>query len=148
VNIESGKPLLAMLMSVMAAFTASAAEYYGPYTADVVRIIDGDTVVLKVHAWPGLTQKISLRLDGVNTPEKRRAPECEKIQGRKATAFTKAFIGSAQAVRISDVHLGKFAGRALGKITVPGKGDLGAALLQAGLAREYHGGHRDPWCVD
>jgi len=137
-----------MLMSVMAAFTASAAEYYGPYTADVVRIIDGDTVVLNVHAWPGLTQNIHLRLDGVNTPEKRRAPECEKIQGRKATAFTTTFIGSVQTVRISGVHLGKFAGRALGKIEVPDKGDLGAALMQAGLAREYHGGHRDPWCVD
>jgi len=127
---------------------SGAAETYGPYTADVVRIIDGDTVVLNVHAWPGLTQNIHLRLDGVNTPEKRRAPECEKIQGRKATAFTTTFIGSAQAVRISGVHLGKFAGRALGKIEVPGKGDLGAALMQAGLAREYHGGHRDPWCVD
>jgi len=140
--------LLALLMSAVAISTAAAAEMYGPYTADVVRIIDGDTVVLNVHAWPGLTQNIHLRLDGVNTPEKRRAPECEKAQGRKATAFTKAFIGSAQTVHISGVHLGKFAGRALGKITVPGKGDLGTALLQAGMAREYHGGHRDPWCVD
>lgn len=140
--------LLCIVLPACFSSFAQAVELYGPYTADVVRIIDGDTVALNVHAWPGLTQKISLRLDGVNTPEKRRAPECEKALGRKATEFTASFIGSAQTVRISGVHLGKFAGRALGKLEVPGKGDLGSALLQAGLAREYHGGHRDPWCVD
>jgi len=142
------KAVPAIILAVLLSFPVAAAEMYGPYTADVVRIIDGDTVVVRVHAWPGLTQKIALRLDGVNTPEKRRAPECEKILGRKATAFTTAFIGSAQVVRISGVHLGKFAGRALGKITVPGKGDLGDALMQAGMAREYHGGKRGAWCHD
>lgn len=36
--------------------------------------------------------------------------------------------------------MGKFAGRDLGKIEVPEKGDFGAALLAAGMAKEYHGG--------
>jgi len=134
------------VMALAWSVPAMASETFGPYEADVIRVIDGDTVVVAAHVWPGLTQTISLRLDGVNTPEKRRAPECEKILGRKATAFTTSFIGSAQTVRITGVHLGKFAGRALGKIEVPGKGDLGSALLAAGMAREYHGGHRGPWC--
>ena len=134
------------LLLLLPSFSASAAETYGPYEAEVVRVIDGDTVAVRVHLWPGLTKNIKLRLDGVNTPETHRAPECEKRLGRKATEFTRQFIGAAHMVRVSDVHLGKFAGRALGKLEVPGKGDLGKALLAAGLAREYHGGRRGRWC--
>lgn len=45
---------------------------YGPYSADVIRVIDGDTINIRVAIWPGLEQIINLRLIGVNTPEKRR----------------------------------------------------------------------------
>ncbi len=124
----------------------SAAESYGPYTAEVVRVIDGDTIELRVHLWPGLEKDIKLRLDGVNTPETHRAPECEKRLGRQAAEFARRFIGESKMVKVSGVRLGKYAGRALGKIEVPGKGDLGAALLAAGLAKEYHGGRRGRWC--
>jgi len=44
------------------------AEEYGPYRADVVRVIDGDTVVLDAHIWPGMTQRTHLRLSGIDTP--------------------------------------------------------------------------------
>lgn len=127
-------------------YVAQAAQTYGPYNAEVVRIIDGDTVELRVAIWPNLAQQISLRLDGVNTPEKRRAPACEKALAKKATEFTRQFIGDAETIRLYDVRLGKYAGRALGRIEVIGKGFLGPALIAAGHAREYHGGARHPWC--
>ncbi len=138
--------LAAALLALLASGHALAAETYGPYNAEVVRVIDGDTVELRVHLWPGLTRKIKLRLAGVNTPETHRAPECEKRLGRKAADFTRRFLAGAPLVRVSDIRLGKYAGRALGRLEVPGRGDLGAALLAAGLAREYHGGHRGRWC--
>jgi endonuclease YncB( thermonuclease family) len=36
----------------------------GPYRATVVKVLDGDTVQLEVGLWPGLTQRINLRLVG------------------------------------------------------------------------------------
>jgi len=117
---------------------------YGPYDAQVERVKDGDTILLDVQLWPGLEQEISLRLDGVNTPEKRGSPDCEKIEAQKATDFTSAFVSGGWVV-LDNVRLGKYAKRALGKISVDGV-DLGQALLDAGLAREYHGGKREAWC--
>jgi len=114
------------------------------YQADVVRVIDGDTVKLNVEIWPGLTQVINLRLDGVNTPEKRGASDCEKEAGKKATEFTEWFL-EGHKVTVTDVKLGKYAGRVLGKISVGGV-DLGQALIDTGHARPYVGGRRAGWC--
>lgn len=109
----------------------------GPYDAEVVKVIDGDTVKLDVHIWIDLTQRINLRLDGVNTPEKKGkgVPECEKKLGQEATNFTQRWLKDVETVQISNVRKGKYAGRALGQIS-KNEEDLGQALIDAGLARD------------
>ena len=64
------------------------ADSYTSYSATVVEVIDGDTIQLDVDIWPGLTQRISLRLNRIDTPEKRGSPTCEKELAKKATEFT------------------------------------------------------------
>lgn len=125
----------------------AAKPLYGPYRAEVIKVKDGDTVLLDVAIWPQLTKRISLRLDGVNTPEKRGKgiTDCEKVAAQKATEFTQKFLKDTKFVFVSGVKLGKYAGRALGNIT-KGKQDLGKALLEAGHAKKYDGGKRLPWC--
>jgi len=118
---------------------------FADYKAEVVRVVDGDTIKLNVHIWPGLTQQISLRLAGVNTPEKRASAECERLAAKKAAEFTFWFLESVESVTVTDVKLGKYAGRVLGKISVGGV-DLGQALIETGHARPYEGGHRAAWC--
>ena len=128
--------------------TANAAKpIYGPYRAEVVRVKDGDTVLLDVAIWPQLTKRISLRLKDINTPEKRGKgiTDCEKKAAQKATEFTQKFLKDSEFVFVNGVKLGKYAGRALGHIT-KGKQDLGKALLEAGHARKYNGVKRGPWC--
>ena len=120
---------------------------YGSYQAEVLKVIDGDTVKLSVHIWPKLTQEINLRLKKINTPEKRgkRISDCEKKAGQAATNFTQRWLKGAKIVTVSDIQLGKYAGRVLGKLSRNGK-DLGEALIKAGHAKPYAGGKRQPWC--
>lgn len=128
-----------LIIMLMMSFSASAHN-----TATVDRVIDGDTVELSVNIWPGLTQQISLRLDGVNTPEKRGSDQCEKAAAKEASAFTDGLL-AGQRVTVTGVRLGKYAGRVLGRISVDGV-DLGDALIAAGHARPYDGGKREAWC--
>lgn len=136
------------------------ARAYGPYGATVERVVDGDTLVLSVELWPGLTKQISLRVDGVNTPEKRpRQPEgmtaeewaplkaCEKGAAQEASAFVEQLLPVGSRVIVNQVHLGKFAGRALGSVLIRGQGDLGELLIERGHAESYDGGQRGPWCL-
>lgn len=108
---------------------------------------DGDTILLDIALWPGLTKRISLRLNGINTPEKRGKgiTDCEKKAAQKATKFTQHFLKDADFVFVSGVRIGKYAGRALGNIAKDTQ-DLGKALLSAGHARVYSGGNRNAWC--
>lgn len=141
------RALLFFLLGYAAVTSVAAAEHHGPYRATVVKVIDGDTVLLDVAIWPGLVQRVSLRLAGVNTPEKRGRgiSDCEKKAGQAATTFTQRFLKDAGQVVISEVRLGKYAGRALGRLSSKGK-DLGEALIQAGHAMRYDGGTRTAWC--
>lgn len=134
-----------LLLFPLTAFAAKPT--YGPYRAEVIKVVDGDTVKLNLFIYPNLTKRISLRLNGINTPEKRGkgVADCEKKAAQKATNFTQRFLKNTKFVFVSGVKLGKYAGRALGNIT-KGKQDLGKALLEAGLARKYDGGKRGAWC--
>lgn len=141
--------LLSAALCLLVVMQADAASEpgYGPYPAKLVRVIDGDTVELDVLLWPGLVQRIHLRLAGINTPERRgrHLTACERQAARAATKFTLAFLQNASTLLVKDIHLGKYAGRVLGRISGDGD-DLGAALVAAGLARPYEGGRRGPWC--
>jgi len=126
---------------------AYGAETYGNYRAEVLRVIDGDTIEVRAHIWPNLTQTIKLRLTGINTPEKRgkKISGCEKKAGQQATNFTQRWLKGVKVVTISEIKLGKYAGRVLGRISKGGE-YLGEALIKAGHAKPYSGGKRQPWC--
>lgn len=108
------------------------------YPAQVVRVIDGDTIKVDILIWIDTTLRVSLRLDGLDTPDK----PCDK----EATWFTETWIKDALPVYVQQPHYGKYSGRVIGNLVSPTKGDLGQALLKSGLARKYTGGRREKWC--
>lgn len=113
------------------------------YTVDVVRVLDGDTVDVDVQIWPGLRQRIRVRVAGVDTPEIHTRRPCEKQAGYEAKRFVEAWVQSG-GVMLDQVTLGKYAGRVVGHLRRGGR-DLSADLLAAGLAQPYDGGHKTPW---
>lgn len=118
------------------------------YSANVVRVIDGDTIEIDVNTWLGATQRINLRLYGANTPEKRGkgVSDCEKLAAIKATKFTEKWLDGIGEVMITNVKNGSFAGRAVGALYHVDKGFLHRALIGSGNAVIYYGGKRSPWC--
>jgi micrococcal nuclease len=140
--------MIALMLLLMT--SAYAAELtYGPYRADVIKIIDGDTVQLDVAMWPRMSYRVNLRLAGVNTPEKKgRVPECEKAAGQKATNFTQNWLRGMKMVVVSELKEDKYGGRMLGKLAKPNGEDLAQALIKTGHAKPYDGGKRGPWCSD
>ena len=127
------------------AILLAAAVVYGPYNADLVEVIDGDTLVVDMMLAPGLTQRTSVRLLGVNTPETHSGEPCEKAAGAAATDYTRSLLRDVRSLVVSDVRPDKYAGRVLGRIQANGA-DLGAQILAGGHGRPYHGEHRSPWC--
>ena len=113
-----------------------------------LRVIDGDTVAFRSDFLPApLKPELSIRIYGVDTPEKGYRAECESEakQGKKASDFTKALVKNAKSTKIVIMKWDKYGGRILGDVILDGK-SLTKQLLEKGFARKYCGGQKESWC--
>lgn len=118
------------------------------YDATVLRIIDGDTVAFSAPWLPApLKKELSIRVFGVDTPEKGHRAKCpsEDLLGKAATNFTKDTIAQAQKLQIVLMDWDKYGGRVLGDVLVDGQ-SLRMLLISKGYAREYYGEAKTSWC--
>jgi endonuclease YncB( thermonuclease family) len=118
------------------------------YDAQIVRINDGDTVVIAAPFLPQpLKPELAVRIFGVDTPEKGHRAQCpqEDQRGRAATDFTKNVVAAAQKRQVVLYGWDKFGGRVLGDIILNGQ-SLRTMLIQNGFAREYYGDAKQSWC--
>ena len=118
------------------------------YDAKIIRVTDGDTVVIAAPYLPApIKPEIAVRVFGVDTPEKGFRGQCdsEKQRGEAASVFTKNAIASTQKHQVILYGWDKFGGRVLGDIILNGV-SLRAELIKNGFAREYYGDAKQSWC--
>ena len=118
------------------------------YDAVITRVIDGDTVAFQADFLPApLKKELSIRVFGVDTPEKGFRAQCpsEAQRGEAATAFTKQAIANAQKRQIVLMDWDKYGGRVLGDVLLNGQ-SLRQMLIAQGFAREYYGEAKTSWC--
>lgn len=132
------------LAAIFALFaSAAAAETY-----QITRVIDGDTVEIAVGFLPDpLPPKLSIRVLGIDTPEKAPRAKCEAeaAKAKEASAFTKAAVSNAREIDVQMTEWDKYGGRVLGHVILDGQ-SLSDMLIRAGLARPYHGEAKSSWC--
>ena len=117
----------------------------GPVEARVIRVRDGDTLVVRARIWVGQEIVIHARIAGIDAPELRARCPRERALAEQARDLVTAMVGG-RPVWLVDIRNGKYAGRVLAGIRTEDGSDLARALLDAGLARPYGGGRRQPWC--
>ena len=124
--------------------SVSAETLPGPIPAEILRVVDGDTVQVRAHIWVGQSVEIMVRVADIDAPEVKR-PQCsaESRRAKEATEATRAFLGDVVFLR--NVHNGKYAGRVVAELHHRTRGRLSHHLLTHGLAIED--GEDDPWCA-
>ena len=118
------------------------------YDVVLTRVIDGDTVAFQANWLPDpLKKELSIRVFGVDTPEKGHRAQCpsEAQRGEAASAFTKNAVATTQKHQVTLYAWDKFGGRVLGDIILNGV-SLRAELIRNGFAREYYGDAKQSWC--
>jgi micrococcal nuclease len=119
------------------------------YDWKINRVVDGDTIEVATPWVPDpLPKRMSIRVYGVDTPEKGHRAQCasEAQRGEAATAFTKKVITDSKTARVAIQSWDKFGGRMLGDIILDNNVSLRALLIQNGFAREYYGEAKTSWC--
>jgi len=147
-----------VVLGSMPGALAAAERLAGPMPAQVVSVLDGDTIEVRVRIWLGQDIQTRVRLAGIDAPELKGKCDREKTLALRARAYLVARLepesaaGGAGAgagkVRLREIRYGKFAGRVLAQVETLDGTDLGRDLIAAGLARPYDGRRRTSWCEE
>ena len=143
------KKLLLTLLIVPCLVIAQPKQKPGVvYDAVITRVIDGDTVGIQATWLPApLKPELSIRVYGVDTPEKGFRAQCpsEAQRGEAASAFTKNAVAAATQRQVVLMDWDKYGGRVLGDVILNGV-SLRQQLIANGFAREYYGEAKTSWC--
>lgn len=137
--------LLALLLG--SGWGALAAEVLsGPYPGKVERVVDGDTLAVRVTVWLQQDLSVLVRVRGIDAPEMRGKCAAEKLRARQAAAALGKLVAGGTVV-LTKIEGDKYFGRVLADVVTPEGQDIGDALLAGGVARHYDGDARQGWCA-
>jgi len=116
----------------------------GPIKSEVVSVYDGDTFTASVKIWLHTNLTVKIRINGIDTPEKRTKCAKEKRMALIAKDVLEQMIKGS--VYLSNIQYGKYAGRVLADVATDEFKSIGAEMIKRGLAVPYDGGKRKEWC--
>lgn len=124
---------------------SAAATSGGRHAVDVLRTIDGDTFEARIHLRSNLVMVTRVRLRGIDAPELKAACASEFQMARAALSALRKLLAEGE-VAIFNIGPDKYSGRIVADAATRLTPSVSDALLTAGHARRYGGGHRDGWC--
>lgn len=142
------KNIITIILLAFSCLTLAGDKTGVTYDIKITRVVDGDTVAFEANFLPDpLKKELSIRVFGVDTPEKSFRAKCESeaARGQEATEFTKHAVAEAKHTQMVLMDWDKYGGRVLGDVILDGK-SLRAELIANGFAREYYGEAKQSWC--
>lgn len=140
------RAIAAIFVGFLVTLPARATERLaGPVEAEVLRVVDGDTLVARARIWLGQTVETHVRLAGIDAPELRGKCAAERERARAAREALAHLVGGGP-VTLSGIESDKFGGRVLARVSTADAQDVAAALVAGGHVRAYSGGRRAGWC--
>lgn len=119
----------------------------GDIKTKVIEVYDGDTFKVElpnVHKIFG--HKIGVRINGIDSPEIKTKDSVEKEHALKAKSFAEEKLLN-KTITLKNPKRDKYF-RILANVELEDGEDYSKLILEKGLAREYHGEHKDKWEFD
>lgn len=143
-------PTLFYTLLLLAALTESsvaASENHvvaGPVEAKLIRVVDGDTLLVSAAPWPEHNIETYVRLRGIDAPELHAKCEAIRFAARQARDALSSLITAK--VALLSISGDKYYGRVLADIRLEDGRSVADVLLASGLVEPYDGGrkHRHP----
>jgi len=143
------KKLVFLILPFLLFPTISFAKSYGDIQGAVyVRNYDGDTITFNLPGLhPIIGEKISIRVNGIDTPEIRGKCEKEKYDAQQAKEMVADILKDAESINLKNIERGKYF-RIAADVFVDGD-SLADELIEAGMAVRYDGGTKTHnWCEE
>lgn len=114
------------------------------YEGLVIKVYDGDTITVMFTPEPGKFIKKNIRVEGIDTPEIKRASALEMKAGKAvADKIRTLLLNNIYWLKITKYD--KYGGRMVGTIYINPKTTLGDYLIEKGWAKPYFGKAKEEW---
>jgi len=113
--------------------------------SEIIKVIDGDSVRVRVDLGFKITKVVDVRIEGVDAPEVRGS---SKKAGKAVRGWVADWLEDrmSEGLKLDSKELDKY-GRSLGDLVAYGK-KLSTTLLVSKLAKPYDGGPKSEWAAD
>jgi micrococcal nuclease len=137
--------IITILLLVSLHASAKDKNFGNATILEVTSIYDGDTFRANIEDFPAVIgESMSIRINGVNTPELRGKCDKEKQLARLAKQFTVERLRAAKSIVLKNIKRGKYF-RLIADVYVDGV-NLGEQLINQGHAVRYVGKTKQTWC--
>ena len=140
-------PALALFLLLTCQNLAQAQREFvaGPVEVEVLKVIDGDTFLARAKVWPGHEVTVSVRLRGIDAPE-RKGKCASELKAAEEARLALEDVLSAAPVQIRNISGDKYFARVIADAGNVDVEDAASFMLELELARPYQGGKRQGWC--
>jgi|TARA_R110002124_G_C8971684_1_gene515186 micrococcal nuclease len=137
--------IIIFILTVSFSLYAEERNYGDVKVLEVTSIYDGDTFRANIKGYPAIVgEHMSIRINGIDTPELRGKCEKEKQLARKAKQFTVEHLRAAKSITLKNIKRGKYF-RLIADVYIDGV-SLGVLLVKQGHAIKYIGKTKKSWC--
>jgi micrococcal nuclease len=137
--------IIIIMLTVSFSLYAKDKNYGDVKVLEVTSIYDGDTFRANIEDYPAIIgEHMSIRINGIDTPELRGKCETEKQLARKAKQFTVEHLRAAKSITLKNIKRGKYF-RLIADVYVDGI-SLGELLIKYKHAVIYQGKAKKTWC--
>lgn len=140
-------PVYVVITLAMVTFSLNAKTHtYGnAIVSEITSIYDGDTFRANIEGFPTIVgEHMSIRINGIDTPELRGKCPQEKAQAKLAKQFTVKHLRAAKRITLKNIKRGKYF-RLIADVYVDGV-NLANQLIKYHHATAYYGKTKKDWC--
>lgn len=128
-----------LILALPATGGAANARIDGPVTAYVVKVVDGDTVLVEAMPWPDHRISTYVRLRGIDAPELKSKCPTFRAAALRAKTELASMVEAQQTVLLTAISGDKYFGRVVADLTLKDGTRPAEHLLGVGLVEPYEG---------
>lgn len=120
----------------------------GPVVARVLKVIDGDTILVSAEPWPQQSIEVAVRLRGIDAPEIHSKCVAERKAAQEASRVLQELALNSRNLQLAEISGDKYFGRIVADVYLEDGRNPAHVLLNKGLVTEYDGGKKRPFACN
>jgi len=117
-------------------------EIAGPVEAEIMRVVDGDTLLVEAMPWPQQRIEVYVRIRGIDAPETRSKCARISLAGNEAKQALEQLTIPSAKIHLVHISGDKYFGRIVADVVLPDGSSVADNLRLAGLVQDYDGGRK------